>query len=176
MNNLLDIWGLVDPNRILVKGKLHVLSHTPEDARRFGPCIIFATEIFECWNTIFRLCSILSNHLSPSHDIATTLGDMERFKHMVSGGWWQNSVGKYIRAGSSVRSFLTSNRELQRRLGWSERTILPSGTLFTCVQDLVFTWQINRNGEVGSCQETRSSRVELACARASAYWVDLAAL
>ncbi|KAJ7347741.1 hypothetical protein DFH08DRAFT_629252, partial [Mycena albidolilacea] len=44
VNNLLDIWGLVDPNHILVKGKLHVLSHTPEDACRFGPCIIFATK------------------------------------------------------------------------------------------------------------------------------------
>ncbi|KAJ7037051.1 hypothetical protein C8F04DRAFT_1332637 [Mycena alexandri] len=129
VNNLLDIWGLVDPNRVLVKGKLHVLPHTPEDARRFGPCVIFATEIFECWNAIFRLCSILSNHLAPSHDIAATLADMERFKHMVSGGWWRNSNGKYIRAGSSVRSFLTSNRELQRRLGWSEKTRLPCGTV-----------------------------------------------
>ncbi|KAJ7820571.1 hypothetical protein B0H14DRAFT_3089240 [Mycena olivaceomarginata] len=128
VDNLLDIWGLIDPNRILVKGKLHVLPHTLDDTRRFGPCVIFATEIFECWNAIFRLCSILSNHLSPSHDIAATLADMERFKHMVSGGWWQDSTGgKYIRAGSSVRSFLTSNRELQRRLGWSENTTLASG-------------------------------------------------
>ncbi|KAJ7729213.1 hypothetical protein B0H14DRAFT_3617621 [Mycena olivaceomarginata] len=128
VHNLLDIWGLIDPNRILVKGKLHVLPHTLDDTRRFGPCVIFATEIFECWNAIFRLCSILSNHLSPSHDIAATLADMERFKHMVSGGWWQDSTGsKYIHAGSSVRSFLTSNRELQRRLGWSEKTTLESG-------------------------------------------------
>jgi hypothetical protein len=50
---------------------------------------------------------------------------------MVSGGWWQDSTGgKYIRAGSSVRSFLTSNRELQRRLGWSENTTLASGMLY----------------------------------------------
>ncbi|KAJ7795313.1 hypothetical protein B0H14DRAFT_2621088 [Mycena olivaceomarginata] len=105
VDNLLDIWGLIDPNRILVKGKLHVLPHTLDDTRR-----------------------ILSNHLSPSHDIAATLADMERFKHMVSGGWWQDSTGgEYIRAGSSVRSFLTSNRELQRRLGWSEKTTLASG-------------------------------------------------
>ncbi|KAJ7757921.1 hypothetical protein B0H16DRAFT_1457492 [Mycena metata] len=129
VNNLLDLWGLIDPNRILVKGKLHVLPHTPDDVRRFGPCLIFATEIFECWNAVFRLCSILSNHLAPSHDIAVTLADMERFKHMVSGGWWCNPTGEYIRAGSSVKSFLTSNRELQRRLGWSEKTALPCGTV-----------------------------------------------
>ncbi|KAJ7778812.1 hypothetical protein DFH07DRAFT_865489 [Mycena maculata] len=126
VDNLLDIWGLIDPNRILVKGKLHTISHLPDDARRFGPSIIYATEMFECWNTVFRLCSIFSNHLSPSHDIAVTLADMERFKHMVSGGWWRNSDGKYIRAGSGVRSFLTANRELQRRLGWSEKSRLES--------------------------------------------------
>ncbi|KAJ7890150.1 hypothetical protein B0H14DRAFT_3126792 [Mycena olivaceomarginata] len=108
INNLLDIWGVIDPNRILVKGKLHVLAHTIDDIRRFGPSVIYATEIQECWNAIFRLCSIFSNHLSPSRDIAKTLGDMERFKHMVSGGWWKNEDGK---------------------LGWSEKSRLQSGTV-----------------------------------------------
>ncbi|KAJ7104568.1 hypothetical protein C8R43DRAFT_1092216 [Mycena crocata] len=128
INNLLDIWGLIDPNRILVKGKIHIMTHLIEDVRRFGPGVLYSTEIFECWNAIFRLCSIFSNHLSPSHDIAITLADMERFKHMVSGGWWKNEEGKPIRAGSSIRSFLTSNKELQRHLGWTEKTHLQSGT------------------------------------------------
>ncbi|KAJ7839405.1 hypothetical protein B0H13DRAFT_2239608 [Mycena leptocephala] len=127
--NVLDIWGLIDPERILVKGKLHVFAHLPEDILRFGPSILYATEIYECWNAIFRLCSIFSNHLSPSRDIAATLADMERFKHIVSGGWWRNSEGLYIRAGSRVRSFLTSNKELQRRLGWSQKSLLDSGTV-----------------------------------------------
>ncbi|KAJ7852212.1 hypothetical protein B0H14DRAFT_3137185 [Mycena olivaceomarginata] len=102
------ISGVIDPNRILVKGKLHVLAHTIDDIRRFGPSVIYATEIQECWNAIFRLCSIFSNHLSPSRDIAKTLGDMERFKNMVSGGWWKNEDGK---------------------LGWSEKSRLQSGTV-----------------------------------------------
>ncbi|KAJ7696531.1 hypothetical protein B0H17DRAFT_929328 [Mycena rosella] len=127
--NVLDIWGLIDPQRILVKGKLHVFSHLPEDIHRFGPAILYATEIFECWNAVFRLCSIFSNHLSPSRDIAVTLADMERFKHVVSGGWWKNSDGVYTRAGSLVRSFLTSNKQLQRRLGWAERSHLEIGTV-----------------------------------------------
>ncbi|KAJ7703504.1 hypothetical protein B0H17DRAFT_1157088 [Mycena rosella] len=126
--NVLDIWGLIDPQQILVKGKLHVFSHLPEDIHRFGPAILYATEIFECWNAVFRLCSIFSNHLSPSRDIAVTLADMERFKHVVSGGWWKNSDGVYTRAGSLVRSFLTSNKQLQRRLGWAERSHLEIGT------------------------------------------------
>ncbi|KAJ7769297.1 hypothetical protein B0H16DRAFT_1660998 [Mycena metata] len=123
------LWFPEIKNMDVYIGKLHVLPHTPDDVRRFGPCIIFATKIFECWNAVFRLCSILSNHLAPSHDIATTLADMEHFKHMVSGGWWCNPTVEYIRAGSSVSSFLTSNRELQRRLGWSEKTALPCGTV-----------------------------------------------
>ncbi|KAJ7834421.1 hypothetical protein B0H13DRAFT_2240221 [Mycena leptocephala] len=109
--NVLDIWGLIDPERILVKGKLHVFAHLPEDILRVGPSILYATEIYECWNAIFRLCN------------------MERFKHIVSGGWWRNSEGLYIRAGSRVRSFLTSNKELQRRLGWSQKSLLDSGTV-----------------------------------------------
>ncbi|KAJ7436399.1 hypothetical protein FB451DRAFT_1344639 [Mycena latifolia] len=125
--NILDIWGLIDPQRILVKGKLHVLSHLTEDILRFGPAILYATEIFECWNAIFRLCSIFSNHLAPSRDIAVTLADMEHFKHVVSGGWWKNSNGVHIRAGSLVRSFLTSNKHLQRRLGWAEKSHLDIG-------------------------------------------------
>ncbi|KAJ7083339.1 hypothetical protein B0H15DRAFT_785013 [Mycena belliarum] len=127
--NVLDIWGLIDPQRILVKGKLHVFPHLPDDILRFGPAILYATEIFECWNAVFRLCSVFSNHRAPSRDIAQTLADMERFKHVVSGGWWKNAEGNYIRAGSTVRSFLTSNKELQRRLGWSEISHLESGSI-----------------------------------------------
>lgn len=119
---------MFDPRRIITKIKLHVLVHLPEDIRRFGPSIIFATEIFECFNAIFRMCSILSNHLSPSRDIAQTLGDMERFKHMVSGGWWKDSEsGHFVRAGALIQTFLEKNRELQRRLGWVDEHAIRAG-------------------------------------------------
>ncbi|KAJ7791591.1 hypothetical protein B0H14DRAFT_3094462 [Mycena olivaceomarginata] len=108
---------------------LHTLPHLPDDVRQFGPAILYATEIFECWNAIFCLCSIFSNHLAPSRNIAATLADMEQFKHVVSGGWWKNAEGIYIRAGSHVRAFLKSNKELQRRLGWSEKSLLECGTV-----------------------------------------------
>lgn len=67
------------------------------------------------------MCSVLSNHHSPSHDIADSLANLERFKHQVSGGWWKNSVGDYVRAGEGVRTFLEHDHDLQRRLGWTER-------------------------------------------------------
>ncbi|KAH9835337.1 uncharacterized protein C8Q71DRAFT_870860, partial [Rhodofomes roseus] len=127
--NVLDIWAIIDPNRILTKNKLHVLTHLIANIRRFGPAILYSTEIFECWNAIFRFCSILSNHQAPSRDIAVTLADMERFKHQVSGGWWRNSTGEYIRAGDSVRAFFKENVTLQHRLGWVEHVSLPEGSV-----------------------------------------------
>ncbi|KAJ7892224.1 hypothetical protein B0H13DRAFT_1625696 [Mycena leptocephala] len=127
--NVLDIWALIDPNRINVKLKLHILPHSIDDIARFGPAILYATEGFECWNAIFRLCSVLSNHLAPSHDIAVTLADMERFKHQVSGGWWKDDSGEFRQAGSKIRDFLTRNKQLQRRLGWAQEVDLTPGTI-----------------------------------------------
>ncbi|KAJ7832377.1 hypothetical protein B0H13DRAFT_2240461 [Mycena leptocephala] len=129
INNVLDRWAIVDPSRITQKYKLHVLPHIPQAVRRFGPSILFATEIFECWNCVFRLCSVLSNHQAPSLDIATTLADMERFKHQVSGGWWKPEDGDWTRAGCEIHSFLTGNKQLQRRLGWTPPGIYKPGTV-----------------------------------------------
>ncbi|KAK0421515.1 hypothetical protein EV421DRAFT_1894749 [Armillaria borealis] len=89
---------------------------------------IWAT-IFECFNAVFRMCSVLSNHLAPSRDIAITLADMERFKHLVSGGYWKDDNGRFVRAGLRVQTFLKKNPELQRRLGWADETLLHAGTV-----------------------------------------------
>lgn len=121
--NVLDIWAIIDPNRILTKNKLHILTHLVNNIRRFGPAILYSTEIFECWNAIFRFCSILSNHQAPSRDIAVTLADMERFKHQVSGGWWRNSAGEYVCAGNNIQIFFRENLAFQRRLGWVDHTV-----------------------------------------------------
>ncbi|KAK7008238.1 hypothetical protein R3P38DRAFT_2948527 [Favolaschia claudopus] len=146
--NLLDIWGQIDPRRILVKGKLHILAHLVDEIPRFGPAILYATEIFECWNAVFRLCSVFSNHLAPSRDIAVTLADMERFKHVVSGGWWKNADGKLVQGGHRVRTFLTSNAELQRRLGWASEAAAETGTvkLHSVAKQAPGSWSSTMNG------------------------------
>ncbi|KAJ6617842.1 hypothetical protein B0H10DRAFT_1796504 [Mycena sp. CBHHK59/15] len=129
IDNVLDHWAIVDPTRIINKFKLHVLPHLPDHVRRFGPSVIFSTEVFECWNAVFRLCSVLSNHQAPSLDIATTLADMERFKHQVSGGWWKAGASEsWIQAGEHIRSFLTGNKQLQRRLGWADPASIKPGS------------------------------------------------
>ncbi|KAJ7767678.1 hypothetical protein B0H16DRAFT_1308371, partial [Mycena metata] len=72
----------------ITKIKYHLLAHVDDDTVGFGPLVRVATEIYECFNAIFRYCSILSNHLAPSRDIAIQLGDQEGLKHRLTGGWW----------------------------------------------------------------------------------------
>lgn len=130
VDNLLDAWAAHEPTRIIDKYKLHCLgAHIVDDIRRHGPAILYSTEIFECWNAIFRMCSVLSNHLAPSHDIAITLADMEHFKHQASGGFWKDDHGMYVQAGEHIRNFLRNNNELRRRLGWAEPAKLVPGVL-----------------------------------------------
>ncbi|TRM55830.1 hypothetical protein BD626DRAFT_622186, partial [Schizophyllum amplum] len=83
--NVLDAFDEMDCKKILVKIKLHMLPHLIEDVRRFGPAIRNSTEVFECFNAIFRLCSVLSNHQAPSRDIARKFSSLDRIKHILSG-------------------------------------------------------------------------------------------
>jgi len=127
--NALDIWAKIDANRIIDKMKLHVLTHLPEDIRRFGPAGLYIVEGFEGWNRIWRLCSILSNHHSPSRDIATKLCKAERIKHLLSGGFWHDKDTKtYVQAGEAVRGLFESDKTLRRRLGWSQSPGSVPGT------------------------------------------------
>ncbi|KAJ7096589.1 hypothetical protein B0H15DRAFT_774168 [Mycena belliarum] len=125
IGNVLDAFGDQDPAKILLKIKLHLLPHIVDDAVRFGPPIRNSTEVFECFNAIFRLCSILSNHQAPSRDIALKFASMDRVKHMLSRGFWQVN-GDWVCAGPSVRAVLKGMPIIQRHLGWvPPRTIVP---------------------------------------------------
>ncbi|KAJ7726809.1 hypothetical protein DFH07DRAFT_945958, partial [Mycena maculata] len=117
--NVMDAFAVLDPTKILSKIKIHLLPHTPEDIIAFGPLIGIMTEIFECFNAVFRFCSILSNHLAPSRDIALQLADQEALKHRLTGGWWPMLEGEWERAGPGVRAFLKTRPVLQRLVGWT---------------------------------------------------------
>ncbi|KAF6747938.1 hypothetical protein DFP72DRAFT_763640, partial [Ephemerocybe angulata] len=67
------------------KIKLHLLKHLPDNIRRFGLAVRFATEVFECFNAIFRMSSVLSNHQAPSRDIALKNVELDWVKHLLSG-------------------------------------------------------------------------------------------
>ncbi|KAJ6448104.1 hypothetical protein C8R45DRAFT_1115491 [Mycena sanguinolenta] len=134
--NLLDAFDIVDPLRIIVKIKLHLLTHIPVDIRRFGPAIRFSTEIFEAFNSVFRMCSINSNHIAPSRDISRKFASMDRVKHLLSGGYWRNIGAKsWSQAGAAVRRVVEDDPVFQRHLGWvSSKPVAPGSIRLTSVK------------------------------------------
>ncbi|KAJ7653815.1 hypothetical protein B0H17DRAFT_957259 [Mycena rosella] len=119
VSNVLDLFAMLDPSKILGKNKLHIMAHIRADILRHGPLIGVQTEAFECFNAIFRFCSIFSNHLAPSRDIAHQLAHQEGLKHRLTGGWWLSSTGNWEQAGWAVRDFLSERPILQALLGWT---------------------------------------------------------
>ncbi|KAJ7868066.1 hypothetical protein B0H14DRAFT_2572558 [Mycena olivaceomarginata] len=118
--NVLDAVAQIDPSKIMTKIKYHLLTHIDFDAIQLGPLIAMATEIFESFNAVFRYCSIYSNHLAPSRDIAIQFGRQETVKHQLTGGrWMSKSTGDWHGAGSGVRHFIEKHPILQRLVGWT---------------------------------------------------------
>jgi hypothetical protein len=128
--NVLDLFAMIDPSKMTCKMKLHLLVHLKEDILRFGPLVGAATETFECFNAIFRYCSIFSNHLTPSRDIAFQLARQEVVKHRLTGGWWPTSDGEWKRSGPSVRDFFHDHPTLQALVGWTSNKDVKSGNTF----------------------------------------------
>ena len=119
IDRFLDKLVIVDPRRIILKTKCHILTHIVDDIRRFGPALGLSTETFESYNAVFRACSIHSNHQSPSRDIAMQISDMDRFKHIASGGRL-NIDGEWTEPGKDVLEFFRRNKTIQNSLGWSD--------------------------------------------------------
>ncbi|KAJ6610166.1 hypothetical protein B0H10DRAFT_2293750 [Mycena sp. CBHHK59/15] len=133
INNLLDAFANLDPTKILIKLKLHVLLHIIPDIRRRGPAVRFSTEVFECFNAIFRLCSVLSNHQAPSRDIAAKLADLDRVKHILSGGYWLQDAA-WVHAGNDVHRILRDTPIIQRHLGWAPPPVWTAGLIQAVAQ------------------------------------------
>jgi len=79
-----------------------------------------ATEIFESFNAIFRYCSVFSNHMAPSRDIAYQLSEQETVKFILSGGWWLSESGQWQQPGPSVRNYVANQPVLRKLCGWTE--------------------------------------------------------
>ncbi|PBK86015.1 hypothetical protein ARMGADRAFT_1047955 [Armillaria gallica] len=119
IGNVLDAFGDVNPSKILIKVKLHLLPHLITDIQRFGPAIRNLTEVFECYNAIFQLCSIYSNHQALSRDIAVKFCSMDHLKHLISRGYyWSESHQRWVQARNSVLQLLHSEPVIQQHLGW----------------------------------------------------------
>ncbi|KAJ7937476.1 hypothetical protein B0H13DRAFT_1852447 [Mycena leptocephala] len=135
IDNILDAFAAIDPSKILIKLKLHVLAHIPDDIRRRGPSVRFSTEVFECFNAIFRLCSVLSNHQAPSRDIAAKFADLDRVKHILSGGYWfDESESVWVCGGKDVQRILRNTPIIQRHLGWAPPPFWTPGQIKAVAQ------------------------------------------
>lgn len=113
---------------MIQKIKLHLQVHLREDIRRFGPLVGVSTEGYESFNAVFRHCSVFSNHLAPSRDIALQLAAQENMKHCLTGGWSnQNTDGRWIVAGSAVTETIRKQPMLQRLIGWTPPPMVVIG-------------------------------------------------
>ncbi|KAJ6631589.1 hypothetical protein B0H10DRAFT_2159828 [Mycena sp. CBHHK59/15] len=120
VGNVLDAVAQIDPSKIMTKIKYHLLTHLDFDTIQLGPLIAMATEIFESFNAVFHYCSIYSNHLAPSRDIANQFGRQETVKHQLTGGrWMSKSTGDWHVAGPGVLHFIEKHPILQRLVGWT---------------------------------------------------------
>ncbi|KAK7451321.1 hypothetical protein VKT23_012663 [Stygiomarasmius scandens] len=128
--NAQDAFAAIDPTKIVRKIKIHLLAHIPEDARAFGSLLGVATELFEKFNTVFRNCSVLSNHLAPSRDISRQLGDQEAMKHRLLGGkWFDDTEKSWMQPGPSLLALSKDQPFLRAMVGWSIDSSSKPGTV-----------------------------------------------
>ncbi|KAJ7702913.1 hypothetical protein B0H14DRAFT_3647966 [Mycena olivaceomarginata] len=90
--------------------------------------IAVANVLDASFNAVFRYCSIYSNHLAPSRDIAIQFGRQETVKHQLTGGrWMSKSTGDWHSAGTGVRHFIEKHPILQRLVGWTPEKQMKHG-------------------------------------------------
>lgn len=147
----------------MLKIKYHLLAHLRQDILRFGPLVGVATETYESFNAIFRFCSILSNHLAPSRDIAFQLAEQEVLRHLLSGGHWLDQNGCFKQAGAQVVGFLARNTFLQTLLGYgrAEAFQVPGMCSPDCkyhYNELINRYQVQSALRPSSVPKTRNSR------------------
>ncbi|KAJ6549204.1 hypothetical protein B0H10DRAFT_1969123 [Mycena sp. CBHHK59/15] len=77
--------------------------------------------------------SAVRNHQAPSRDIAAKLADLDRVKHILSGGHWLQD-GAWIRAGKDVHRILRNTPIIQRHLGWAPPPVWTTGIIRAVAQ------------------------------------------
>jgi hypothetical protein len=128
IDDLLTKTAICAPSIIVSKPKFHFLTHLPFFIRRFGPALLFSTERYESFNTVARLNFIHSNRLAPSRDSAMTFAQLDRVKHIASGGWWFDTDSqRYRNASQNILKTILTSPEYARLLGLSVASKLVPG-------------------------------------------------
>lgn len=128
ISDFINITCKCSPSILISKPKFHFLLHLPFFIRRFGPAVLFSTERYEAYNAVFRACSIYSNRLTPSRDIAWSFAGIDRVKHIVTGGWWKDSrTRKWTCANPRVMRHILDHPEMAAMVGLPTKVIHEPG-------------------------------------------------
>ncbi|KAJ6608562.1 hypothetical protein B0H10DRAFT_1815561 [Mycena sp. CBHHK59/15] len=139
INDFINITCKCSPSILISKPKFHFLLHLPFFIRRFGPAVLFSTERYEAYNAVFRACSIYSNRLTPSRDIAWSFAGIDRVKHIVTGGWWKDSrTRKWTCANPRVMRHILEHPEMAAMVGLPTKVIQEPGELDNFLGGLLY--------------------------------------
>ncbi|KAJ7118420.1 hypothetical protein C8R43DRAFT_1099217 [Mycena crocata] len=128
IDDFINITCKCSPSILISKPKFHFLLHLPFFIRRFGPAVLFSTERYEAYNAVFRACSIYSNRLTPSRDIAWSFAGIDRVKHIVTGGWWRDSkTGLWTCAKPRVMRHILDHPEMAAMVGLPTKAVHEPG-------------------------------------------------
>jgi hypothetical protein len=119
---MLDAFAVIDPLKIHYKIKLHLLTHAPVDAKRFGPLIGRMTEHFEKANAVFCACSIHSNRIAPSRDISLQFAGQESFRNCITGGLLVDEKQNLVQPSPRLFEFFQTHKIIRKGLGWVEQS------------------------------------------------------
>lgn len=110
--------------------------------------MLFATEGFESFNAVIRSYSIHSNRHAPSRDIARAMGQSNRLRHLLSGGYFPlptdlddevNSDAARASSTSHVRSeWLQTHSSRTHIMQWKT----PAPEVHALMQDGGFAAQV----------------------------------
>ncbi|KAG8703439.1 hypothetical protein FRC08_002841 [Ceratobasidium sp. 394] len=128
IDDFLLVTAQCSPSIIILKPKFHFLIHLPMYIRRFGPAILFSTERFESFNGVFRAASTFSNRQAPSRDIARRFGDLDRVKHISSGGYWYEG-DSWTCASDKLLNFASTNKIFSQLIGMPNETVATPGSV-----------------------------------------------
>ncbi|KAJ6469227.1 hypothetical protein DFH09DRAFT_1294525 [Mycena vulgaris] len=146
INDFINITCKCSPSILISKPKFHFLLHLPFFIRRFGPAVLFSTERYEAYNAVFRDCSIYSNRLTPSRDIAWSFAGIDRVKHIATGGWRRDSqTQQWVCANPQVMRHILEHPEFAAMIG--AITYYPAARKRRCeAAEPNLTWNISLAG------------------------------
>ncbi|KAF8181413.1 hypothetical protein K438DRAFT_2169421, partial [Mycena galopus ATCC 62051] len=128
IDDFINITCKCSPSILISKPKFHFLLHLPFFIRRFGPAVLFSTERYEAYNAVFRACSIFSNRLTPSRDIAWSFAGIDRVKHIATGGWWKDTqTQQWVCANPRIMHHILDHPEFAAMVGLPTKQLLQPG-------------------------------------------------